>query len=128
MRLPSLVLAAALAVTPTLPLTAAELDPSGHWQVTTGESRYAVDRCGQSGQELCARLVWLRDDARTDENLALLNKTVVRGAPVDENEWTGTVVFEGKTYDATVTLVSSDAMKVHSCSGVFCQSFRLQRL
>jgi uncharacterized protein (DUF2147 family) len=128
MRPFSLVLAAVFTATCALPSMAAELDPSGHWQVTTGESRYAVARCGDAGRELCARLVWLRDDARTDENLALLNKTVVRGAPVDENEWTGTVVFEGKTYDATVTLVSSDAMKVHSCSGVFCQSFRLQRL
>ena len=112
----------------TVPALAADLDPSGQWQVTTGESRYRVAPCGKGGRELCAKLTWLREDARTEANLALLNKTIVRGAPADENKWTGTVVYDGQTYDATVTIVSNDSMRVHSCSGMFCKSFELTRL
>jgi len=67
---------AALSITPAL---AAGTSPVGNWQVTSGEARYTVTSCG-GGQQLCAKLVWLRSDARTDENLALLNHYVVRGA------------------------------------------------
>lgn len=111
-----------------VPAFAADIDPSGQWQVTTGESRYRVAHCGKGGEELCAKLTWLREDARTEENLALLNKTIVRGAPADDNKWEGTVVYDGQTYDATVTIVSNTSMKVHGCSGMFCKSFELSRL
>ena len=110
------------------PALAADLNPLGQWEVATGESRYRVTHCGKSGDELCAKLTWLRDDARTDENIALLNKTIVRGAPADENKWQGTVVFEGQKFQATVTLVSNNSMRVHGCSGMFCKSFQLNRL
>lgn len=111
----------------TLPALAADINPVGQWEVSTGESRYRISACGKSGQELCAKLTWLREDARTEKNLALLNKTIVRGRPADENKWTGTVIYDGQAYEATVTLVSKNSMKVHSCSGIFCQSFELNR-
>jgi uncharacterized protein (DUF2147 family) len=110
------------------PAFAADLSPVGQWEVTTGESRYRITNCGEGGQELCAKLTWLRDDAKTDENIALLNRTVVRGAPAEVNKWKGTVVYDGENYDATVTLVSEDSMRVNGCSGVFCRSFELNRL
>lgn len=118
----AVVLACGLFVFPAM---ASDLDPVGQWEISTGESRYRVSHCGE---ELCAKLTWLRDDARTAENVALLNKTIVRGKLADENKWTGTVVVDGQTYEATVTLVSNDAMRVNSCSGLFCQSFQLNRL
>lgn len=106
---------------------AASLSPVGQWEVTSGESRYRVSYCGE-GQQLCAKLTWLRDDAKTDENLALLGNYIVRGAtPAEDNTWTGTVTYEGQTYDGRVTLVSSDAMRFESCSGIFCRSFELRR-
>jgi uncharacterized protein (DUF2147 family) len=120
--------AAALCGLLSLPAIADDIDPIGQWQVTTGESRYRVVHCGKGGTELCAKLTWLREDAKTEENLALLNKTIVRGAPADENKWTGTVIYDGQTYDATVTIISSNSMKVHGCSGMFCRSFELNRL
>ena len=52
--------------------------PVGKWQTTSGESRYEVSICGENS--LCARLTWLRADARTPENLAHLNTYVVKGA------------------------------------------------
>ena len=111
------------------PLTsAAELNPTGQWEVSSGESRYRISYCGD-GQELCAKLTWLRDDARTDDNVALLNRYVVRQArPEEPNTWIGTMQFDGETYDATARLLSTDAMELKSCSGVFCRSFTLRRL
>jgi uncharacterized protein (DUF2147 family) len=106
---------------------AGELNPTGQWEVTSGESRYRVTYCG-SGEELCAKLTWLRDDARTDENVALLNRYVVEHAtPGDANTWVGTMQYDGKTYEATARMVSSDALELKSCSGVFCKSFTLRR-
>ncbi len=108
--------------------SAAELNPTGQWEVSTGESRYRITYCGD-GRELCAKLTWLRDDARTDENLALLNRYVVRHAkPGEENTWVGVMQYDGETYEATARLVNSDAMELRSCSGVFCRSFTLRRL
>ena len=107
---------------------AAELNPTGQWEVSTGESRYRISLCGD-GHELCAKLTWLRDDARTDDNVALLNRYVVKKAkPGDPNTWVGTMQYDGSTYDATARLVSSDAIELRSCSGVFCRSFTLNRL
>jgi len=105
-----------------------ELNPTGQWQVSTGESRYRISLCGD-GSELCAKLTWLRDDAKTDDNLALLNRYVVHKAkPDDGNTWVGTMQYDGSTYEATATLLSSDAIELRSCSGVFCRSFTLNRL
>src|SRR5690606_9810885 len=90
---------AALAMTAGLcapvPALAQDLTPVGTWQTEGGESRYRVSLCGD-GTALCAMLTWLRDDARTPENLALLNKMVVQGAkPTAENKWRGTVAYDG---------------------------------
>src|SRR3569833_879420 len=55
---------AILSIGPSAAL-AASASPVGQWQVTTGEARYAVSSCGSG---LCAKLVWLRSDAKTKEN------------------------------------------------------------
>jgi uncharacterized protein (DUF2147 family) len=111
------------------PVFAGDPSPVGQWEVSTGESRYRISYCGKSGQELCAKLTWLRKDARTKANLALLNKTVVKNAKrADENRWIGTVVYDGQSYESTVTLVSNNSLQLNSCSGIFCQSFHLNRL
>ena len=109
-------------------LQAAEPNPLGNWQTATGESRFKVTRCG-TGEELCARLIWLRDDARTAENLALLNNFVLTGArQVAANSWAGTVVYDGDTYAGTVVFKSNDVMTVKSCSGILCHSYDLHRI
>lgn len=107
---------------------AAELNPTGQWEVSTGESRYRISYCGE-GRELCAKLTWLRDDARTRENVALLNRYVVRYAkPGEENTWVGTMQYDGEDYAATARLVSRDSIELRSCSGVLCRSFTLRRI
>lgn len=111
-----------------LPALASAADPTGTWQTSTGESRYAVSYCGD-GTQLCARLTWLRDDAKTPENLALLGAYVVQGAEATgANQWQGRVSYDGDTYTGRVTMVSEDAMKLSGCQGIFCKSLQFTRL
>jgi uncharacterized protein (DUF2147 family) len=117
-----------LAVLSAAPALAAGPTPVGSWEVTTGEARYKITSCGEGGQ-LCAKLIWLREDQRTDENLAVLNKYVVRGAqPASDNKWQGNVLFEGKSYDGTLTMVSKNYLTLKGCSGILCQTYQLTRI
>ncbi len=111
-----------------VPAAAQDLNPVGTWQTTTGESRYAVSLCGD-GTQLCAKLTWLRADARTPANLALLNRLVVQGArPVDENKWRGTVQYGGYRVAGSVTMVNADTMKLMGCQLVACKQVDFVRL
>ena len=119
--------ALALAALTVAPALAGSASPVGSWEVTTGEARYKVTACGNG--QLCAKLVWLREDQRTEQNLAVLNKYVVRGAQqVDANEWAGNLVFDGKAYDGKMTLKSTNYMTLKGCSGILCQTFQLTRI
>ena len=116
-----------LAALSTAPALAASASPVGSWEVTTGEARYKVTACGDN--QLCAKLIWLRDDQRTDANLKVLNKYVVRGAQqTDANSWSGNVVFDGKAYDGEMTLKSRNYMTLKGCSGILCQTYQLTRI
>lgn len=111
------------------PVIAASSSPVGQWEVTTGEARYSVTTCGPGGKQLCAKLVWLAPEARTEENLALLNTYVVKHAEaIDDNQWAGSVSFEGQSYAGTVTLVSANFLKLKGCSGILCQTYEFTRL
>ena len=117
------VLATGLAAGPAL-----AADPTGTWQSASGESRYHVSYCGD-GAELCAKLTWLREDARTAENLAYLNRYVVIGAVASgDNQWKGHVRYDGDTFAGSVTMVSADALSLRGCKGMFCQTMDFTRL
>lgn len=118
---------AALSIMAVTVCQAARLNPTGQWEVSSGDSRYRISYCGD-GRELCAKLTWLRDDAKSDENLALLNTYVVKNAqPAEANSWVGKMIYNGSTYDATATLVDANAIELKSCAGVLCRSFTLHR-
>lgn len=120
--------AAILALCTAAPAFAQDLTPVGTWQTTTGESRYAVSYCGD-GTELCAKLTWLREDAKTPENLALLNKYVVQGAePTAQNKWRGTVKYDGHTVSGSVTLVGEDKMSLSGCQLIACRKVDFVRI
>ena len=119
---------AILSVGPTFAAAAGGASPVGQWQVTTGEARYAVTSCG-SGGLLCAKLVWLRSDARTKDNLALMNQYVVRGAqPAGKGTWTGNLTMNGNNYAGTMQLVSKNYMTLKGCSGILCQTYEFTRI
>ena len=103
-------------------------DPTGNWQSNTGESRYNVTYCGD-GTQICAKLTWLREDAQTKDNLALLNSYVVTGAvPSGEDSWEGNLAYEGDVYAGQVTMVSENTMKLKGCQGMFCKSMSFSRV
>lgn len=116
------VVATGLATAPAL-----AADPTGTWQSVGGESRYVVSYCG--GSKLCAKLTWLRSDARTAENLPYLNHYVVRGAvPEADGEWTGTLTYNGDTYTGVLTMTDQNSMELQGCKGLFCQSMKFTRI
>ncbi|HEY0920838.1 DUF2147 domain-containing protein [Devosia sp.] len=122
-RLAAAIVAIGLVATPSF-----AADPTGTWQSTTGESRYKVSYCGD-GTQLCAKLTWLRDDARTAENLPYLGRYVVRGAvPAGGNQWEGSVSYNGETFAGRVTMVSANALRLKGCKGMFCQSMEFNRI
>ena len=128
MTLLKTIAAAAFALCAASPVFAQDLTPVGTWQTTTGESRYSVSYCGD-GTALCAKLIWLRKDAQTPENLALLNKHVVQGARATAaNKWRGTVKYAGQTVSGSVTLVSPDKMSLRGCQLIACQKVDFVRL
>jgi uncharacterized protein (DUF2147 family) len=109
----------------TAPVLAA--DPTGTWQSTSGESRYQVTYC--SGGKLCAKLTWLRADARTAENLPYLNHYVVKGAiPQSDGEWSGTLTYNGDSYNGLLTMIDQNSMRLKGCKGLFCQSMKFTRI
>ncbi len=122
-KLAAVALALGLAATPAL-----AADPTGTWQTTTGESHYKVSYCGD-GTQLCAKLTWLRDDAKTEDNLSYLGRYVVKGAvPTGGNQWEGSVNYNGETFAGSVTMVSANSMTLKGCQGLFCQSMHFNRL
>ena len=129
MRFATLALAAFSIVAASVPIFASPTpSPVGSWQISSGESRYNVTVCG-SGSQLCAKLVWLRADAKTADNLRYLNKFVVRGAqPIAPHKWSGSVSFAGETLRGSLTQVNANLMTLQGCKGVFCKSVQLQRI
>lgn len=118
----------ALTLSLALPAVAQDPTPVGTWQTTSGESRFSVSYCGE-GEQLCAKLTWLRKDARTPENVALLNTFVVRGAqPTAENKWRGTVTYDGHTVSGSVTLKAPDRLQVTGCQFIACKKLEFVRI
>lgn len=110
------------------PVLAENSNPAGQWQSVGGEARYQITLCGD-GTQLCAKLTWLRSDARTTENLAYLNRYIIQRADsTGNNKWAGTVVYEGKNIKGSVTLIGANTLKVNGCRLVLCQSLKFVRM
>ncbi len=121
-------LAAAVLATVLTAAPAFAADPTGTWQTTTGESRYKVSYCGD-GTQLCAKLTWLRSDARTAENLRYLNQMVVIGAAQSsDNKWRGQVNYAGDTFAGSLTMTSDNSLKLNGCKGMFCKTMNFSRV
>lgn len=108
--------------------TANQFSPAGNWETTAGDSRFRVTLCGD-GTELCAKLTWLRDDLRTEENVAYLNKYVVhRAKPSGPDSWEGTVDVYGEKATGNIKAVDHDKMRLTGCRAVLCQTLDFVRI
>jgi uncharacterized protein (DUF2147 family) len=102
--------------------------PAGAWESSTGESRYKISMCGD-GTQLCAKLTWLRADARTTENLQYLNKYVVRGAKMSgPNSWKGAVNVYGESANGSITVIGGDKLRLVGCRIIICQTMEFNRI
>jgi uncharacterized protein (DUF2147 family) len=120
--------AAAIVLAVSIAPAFAAQSPAGTWQTTTGESRFEISLCGD-GTQVCAKLVWLREDARTAENLPYLNSDVLMGAKrALENKWRGQAEYQGELVKGTLTLVDANTMTINGCKGALCQKFALTRI
>jgi uncharacterized protein (DUF2147 family) len=117
-----LLLAFILAATPV----AAAPSPLGKWQISAGDSRYRVSKCGS---RMCARMIWLRPDKESAKTAGLLNRDfVISSTPASPGQWTVQIKLDGNTYDGVLTMVSKNAMQVKCCAGFLCKTFNFTRI
>ncbi len=106
----------------------AVLSPAGEWQMATGEARVMIELCGD-GTQVCATLVWLRNDVATAENMEYLNKQVVNGANrAANNKWRGEVTYQGETLNGALTVLDANTLKLTGCQAIACESMMLTRI
>ncbi len=128
MRIAAGLVALALMAAQIVPAVAADIDPRGRWQTTTGESRYDFDYCGD-GTKLCATLVWLNAGAMKSAARAQLGHYAVTEAKrVGANIWRGPLNFDGKTANTTLTFTSAKTLTIAGCYYIFCKSFDLVKI
>jgi uncharacterized protein (DUF2147 family) len=92
--------------------------PAGTWRDVFGTT-FAISLCGP-GTDLCAVLKDVRGRSRTSANLAYVNRRVLRAHQTAQNQWQGTLIYNGSEAQATVTLITADTMSIKGCRGIFC--------
>lgn len=109
-----------------LPAMAESATPNGGWKDRFGTT-FEFRVC-ESGKSLCGVLKDIQGKARTADNLAYVNRQVVKARKVGSNEWKGTVIYDGSAADATVTQVSENTIKITGCRMIFCQTLVFNRV
>ena len=110
------------------PSLGANFDPRGVWQTTSGESRYRFDYCG-GGSELCATLVWLNAEAMKSPMAKQLGTYAFEGGQKrGGNAWRGTLHYNGRSTQATVTLSTAKSLDIAGCYFIFCRKYDLVKI
>lgn len=112
------------------PAMAQTLDPTGLWEPDNRESRYQFTYCGESGDRLCAALIWIQEDKKDSRNTKYLNTYMFSNArQTAPGKWKGTVTLEGFNLGGTVTQIDNNTMQLEACAlFVFCEEIRLNRV
>jgi len=102
-------------------------NPNGAWQDKYGTA-FKMSLCGD-GTDLCAVLLDVQGKSRTQENVALLNKQILRADQVDDNVWKGVVTLNGDQAPATVKQVGEDTIEITGCKAlILCQTLVFNRV
>lgn len=121
----TIIAAAALALL-SMPAMALEANPNGTWRDSFG-TILEINLCGD-GSQLCAVLVEVQGESRTEGNLDFVNKQIMQADQSAANEWKGTVMFDGREAESTVTQVAADTIEIQGCKVlVFCQTLSFTR-
>ncbi|WP_137150385.1 hypothetical protein [Devosia sp. FKR38] len=101
--------------------------PTGQFKDSYGTA-FKFSPCG-SGTDLCGVLLDIQGQSRTKENLALVQKQVVKAEQVSDNQWKGTVELNGSVAQATITQVSADQVEIQGCrAAILCQTLVFKRV
>ena len=99
----------------------------GKWKTETRNAIVEIARCGSS---LCGKLLTsdgiaanpgLKDSKNKDEKLRgrlLKGLQILNGFRFENGAWKGGTIYKadnGKTYDATITLVDANTLKLKGC-------------
>lgn len=107
-------------------------DPSGTFLTEDGRARIRLEKCGQTGENLCGFVVWLQTAttengmARTDLKNAdrrktarpLLGHQLILGLKPNEDERYEGQIYnseDGRSYDVNVWLAGPEELKVRGC-------------
>ena len=106
---------------------AQEATPDGTWRDSFGTT-LQFSLCGE-GTQLCATLLEVQGESRTEGNLAFVNKQIMQADQTAANEWKGTVMFDGSEAESTITQVAVDTIEIQGCRVVvLCQTLSFSRL
>lgn len=106
---------------------AQDVSPDGTWRDEFGTT-IEFSLCGE-GTQLCAVLVDVQGESRTEANLAFLNQQIMQADQTAANEWKGTVQFDGSEAQGTVTQVAADTIEIQGCqAAVLCQTLSFTRV
>lgn len=110
-------------------------DPSGLWLTEAGDAQVRVSRCGD---EICGRVVWLKDEIdpatsrpftdRNNPDPELAKRPMIGLAlfigmkSVGPGKWSGHIynADDGNTYVGNVSVSGSSTLKVEGCVGALC--------
>jgi len=103
-------------------------DPAGYWATEKNESQIHITHCG--GDKICGSVFWMKTPLDDKGNLKLdkenedeaKRKRALLGIPLinmkaDDENWKGTVYnpTNGKTYDATLKMLSKNQVELKGC-------------
>jgi hypothetical protein len=110
-----------------VPALAQQASPDGVWRDKWGTT-FTFSLCGD-GTQLCGVLNDIQGESRTEENLAYVNKEVVRAEQTAPGKWEGTLTLSGGEAKATVELVGPNTIEITGCRAlIFCQTIAYQRV
>lgn len=117
MRTPTLTLIATLLISaaPLRFAAASDAGPLGEWRVADGTANVAIRHCGA---DLCGFVSWTKTPGEA------IGREVLIDMKPTGSLWSGTVlnVMDGQKYDARISLVSDNVLKIEGCAmgGMFC--------
>jgi len=107
---------------------AQDITPTGEWMDEYGTA-LSISACGDDNTQLCVVLLDVQGESRTSENLAYVNQQIMQADLVAENQWQGTVVFEGAEAEGTLTQVDANTVEIRGCRALlFCETLVFQRV
>lgn len=106
-------------------------DAFGTWRHPENGSLVHMYACGNG--RLCAKIVQINDDQKTDDKnpnptkrgRAVIGMLIMSAKKAGPSKWAGKLYdrSDGKTYSGTITVTSRSSLFLAGCSmGVFCRS------